>query len=151
MHATFSRKILIRFFPGFLVLLSLILFSQNSHSSDCTSEIYSDSSFEKQTDLFNIGNEVFLRIYCGNLPPGDHTFSVKWIKDDIGINRFDSEVISQNLAGDREIFFWMKIDSMGFLNRMFSGSDYNEDMIGAWHTESFINDIFIGVNKFNMH
>jgi hypothetical protein len=130
-----------------ILLLSITL----ANAFDCVTDTYADQSLTQKTTVFDIGKKVYLGISCTDLPPGDYYVHVNWIRDNSGVIRNESDSFSLSTESDRVFYFWMKLDTKRFVKRLFSSSDYDENLLGLWYVECYINNTLISKNPFTFN
>ncbi len=120
-------------------------------AENCTTATYLDFDNKMPSKEFDASDKVILKLFCTNLPPGQHIAQVHWAKNNYGPVRIDRELFTLKINVDRELYFWFKLDKLGLLNRLTSLSDYNSEMIGNWSVESYLNGKLVGKNQFTMY
>lgn len=146
-NLTYHLTILLCFFS----LCPATCSASYSNTLQCSTKTYSDSENKKPSEDFEAGDKIYLKIFCNKLQPGQYTAKVYWSKENYGVIRTDKEIFTLEIEVDREIFFWMKLDRRGFLNRLTSLSDYNPDMLGSWTVESYMDEKLVGKNQFTIY
>ena len=120
-------------------------------AENCITATFLDFDNKMPSKEFEADDKVILKLFCPNLPPGQHIVRVYWSKNNYGTVRTDSENFTLKINGDRELYFWFKLDKPGLLNRFTSLSEYNPEMIGRWSVESYLNGKLVGQNQFTMN
>lgn len=120
-------------------------------AENCITATYLDIDNKMPSNEFQAGEKVILKLFCENLPSGQHIARVDWSKNNYGTVRTDSETFILKINVDRDLYFWFKLDKPGLLNRLTSLSEYNSEMIGGWSVESYLNGKLVGKNQFTMY
>ena len=134
----------------FFLLFLFIFFINNSYCFNCTAHTYNNNSWTNQSTLFEVGDKVYVKITCNDLHKGNYLARINWIKENYGVVRTDTYQFTSPLQENRNIFFWMSVDKKSFLSSMLSFDEYNEDMLGDWRVESFLEEELVATSVFHL-
>jgi len=147
-HNSINRKCpVLKYMLVFIVVNVFLVF--DASGADCTSETYSQTSFEKPQADFSPYDKIFVKIRCDALDIGEHTLSINWIHQEVGIVRTDKQEFSVTAQGEgHTAYFWFKLSRRGPIKSAFTNQDFYPGHLGDWLVEASLGEDIVSSSSF---
>lgn len=123
----------------FFLLLGHASVSAVTLSDHCQSALFSDKSLSQETDQLSIYSRLFLRVHCDVLLRGEYIINTQWMDEQGKLRTERQHKLYLGLPRSYSAVFKFKQMPTGSLNRLASGSDFDEHQYGRWSVLTFIN------------
>lgn len=141
--------------PGFisvLVLAATVFLSvSGAGGTECTSETYTQLTFDKPQKDFSAYEKIFVRIHCRELDAGEHTLYVNWVHDSVGIVRSDKQDFLVDMDGaEHRAFFWFRLSRQGPIKSAITNQDFYPGHLGVWTVEVSLGETVVTSSAFSI-
>ncbi len=133
----------------FTVVNVLVVFE--AAGGDCSSETYSQTSFEKPQAEFSPYERIFVKVRCETLAAGDHTLYISWVHQKAGIVRSDKKDFTIKAQGNgHTAYFWFKLTPRGPIKSALTNKDFYPEHLGAWLVQASLGEKIVSSSSFSI-
>jgi len=102
-------------------------------------------------EVFSAYETVYAVVTLSNLEPGQYTGSVNWIDPTGKVNQHTSVSFTIKSQSTYTFYSWLHLMKNGPLKRTLSGRDFDDEYLGYWQLQTFINETMLDQKSFKIH